>query len=217
MTKYAKDPGLNELAAKLKTLTWIHPIPADEADTLYRDATAPTSSEGAYRSHVSPMPNYVDWAVRMYLGGEQRTLGLAKTKELPYALRFADMAQMYFWKYRVRGAAPPTEQQLNRSLADVESDMVNEPHALALLGEIEGYLLRRGVLKTADQRDADKKKRKSRSIRSMVAIQHAATADWFDGLRGKLDELAKQLEAVREVQRAQLEVLQQIAKMVAAK
>src|ERR1035437_9044186 len=90
--RHAVDPELNLIAKRLGSLTWHTDLDEDEkqgcADTQ-RNPDAP-------KRLVSPMPDYQTWAVRMYIGGAQRTLGLLKAIDLSPVFRFADMVKMHF-------------------------------------------------------------------------------------------------------------------------
>jgi hypothetical protein len=144
--RHAKDPALNTLANQLDLVVWQTELTADEkavCDHLIRDHTAS-------RRLLCPLPDYRTWAVRMYLGGAQRTMGLAKTN-LHGAIRFADMASMHFWKYRIRGACEPGDERLNLSAERAKADLLFEPNALELLTKIEKYLVSLGVLVTAKE------------------------------------------------------------------
>ena len=149
MNRNAKDPDLNVLANELRTLAWVNPLSWEE-EKLLTDCAMTTV--GRVRRHVTLLPGYRDVAVRLHLAQAQRTLGIASIDQLPQALRFADMAMMVFWKYRWRGAAPPTTLQLNRMIKDVEEDMQVEVNALDLLRRIEKYLLEAGIIKAGSER-----------------------------------------------------------------
>jgi hypothetical protein len=64
------------------------------------------------------------------------------------AIRYADMATLYFWKYRIRGAASdvPPEDEFNLSLAQAKADLQNEPELSTILRQTEAYLVQLGRL-----------------------------------------------------------------------
>lgn len=190
MAKYAKDPELNTLANELKSVVWLNPLNASELDHVRHLATVPH----AKRRLVVPLPNFISWGVRLYLGGEQRTLGLVNTANVDSAFRFADMAQQYFWKYRVRGACPPVERDLNFSLARLYADMEKETNALGILQRTERYFLDSGILKSSETRQGEAKVK--RDARVTVAGQarglHQEVMEMLDGVLRGLDKVSKQ-------------------------
>ena len=145
----AKDPGLNELAASLREVVWINPLTAEELLDCQRLAQFNLNEAPIQlaRKLVHPLPGCDNWALRICLGGAQRTLGVmsirgTKSNPEPFEglsvlFRFADMAQQYFWKYKLRGAQPPGDRDLNLGRSRLEADMVNEIHALALHEKME--------------------------------------------------------------------------------
>jgi hypothetical protein len=201
MSTHATDPDLNILARKLKTLEWIHPLDADEIEacvdmTLYQPGLNP--GDGPVlpkRKFVHPMAGATNWAVRLCLGGAQRTLGIVDQRHVEDAFRFADMAQQYFWKYKLRGAAPPTEADFNISKERVDGDMVAEENALALLKAEEEYMLSMGIIKTAADRHAEYRQRKEESrktrVRAMVQVNHMECLERFDALSGQMDTVMR--------------------------
>jgi len=221
----AKDPSLNELAVQLKTLEWITPLDPEELEECKEklivtpDAYAPRGMAIPKRKLVHPMPGAVYWNVRMYLGGEQRTIGICHVRNVENAFRFADMAQQYFWKYRVRAGRPPSRLDLNLSPERVESDMVNETNAVALLKQMEAYLLQIGALQTSEQRYAEKKAK--RELRKRGGLKVAVTAGiadlkvsvgelqegvatWFQQLEDRIAALEKSITSRIDQQDASL-------------
>lgn len=217
MAIYAKDPELNLLANRLKDLEWVNPLSEGEQDQAREVVTTP----GAKRHLVVPLPNLTSWAVRMYLGGEQRTLGLVNSKNIEAGLRFADMAREYFWKYRVRAAAPPEELDLNFSKARLNQDMTEELPALALLEQIEQYLLRIGAIKSAQARREERTKRKMGriSMLNMLKLVEGGLLERLDGMYDRTEArfdaaefenktLRQEVQKLGDIVRAQTELLQ---------
>ena len=207
MNRNAKDPVLNELAAKFKDILWNSPLTADEEDT----ARYLHSDKEARRRLVYPLPNLIHWSARMYLGGMQRTLAVAHGNELANLFRFADMAQEHFWKYRVRGACPPADRDLNYDRARVESDMANEPHAVALLQAMEKHFLDAGILKSSETRHAEERaKRAIRvNIRTEVQILKEEMNEKWTALTSLVEQQSKRIEDLANLQSAQIKSLEQ--------
>ncbi len=210
----AKDPSLNELAVQLKRLEWITPLDPEELEECQEkmavtpDADAPGGIAIPKRRLVHPLPGCVHWNVRMYLGGEQRTLGIVHARNVENAFRFADMAQQYFWKYRVRGR-PPSRLDLNLSPERVEADMANEVNAVNLLRQIEDYLLQIGALQTSEQRHAERRAKKEQRkqgglkatiTRGLLDLQTRANEsdEKFEGIGTWLQQLDDKLTALAE-------------------
>lgn len=215
-TLRASDPTLNQLAVELKTLEWLEPLTVDELNQCHEltvpvaDPAAPGGYYTPKRKLVSPLPGCFAWHVRMYLAGEQRTLGITDHANAWAAFRFADMAQQHFWKYKVRCAHPPTESDLNLSPERMASDMASEPNAISLLRRIEEYLLKAGVLRTSEQRRKEKAEKRARErggLRTMGSINHMEVIERFDGmceLQGATNSSVSAL--VAQVQRLQADV-----------
>ena len=193
MTKYAKDPLLNEMSRKLKTLTWVNPLDETVVEEVHRSLRSP----GTNHRLVSPLPDCRHWNVRIYLGGSLRTIGIVVHQDVPSALRYADMAQEYFWKYRVRGANPPDDRDLNYNRAQLTQDMAQEVHALALLKEIEEYFLTNGILKSSKERhDEEMKKRSLRlNIRTELKLNHGELIESLGGLHETCEGLQRDMKA----------------------
>ena len=208
MHRNAKDPELNTMANELRTLVWLNPMDALEEKNLTENAMG--LGMDRKRRLVTPLPGYRDLAVRLHLGGEQRTVGICSANQMPQALRFADMVQMQFWKYRLRGASPPSEDQLNRWKSLVEADMAGETNAVDLLQRIEKYLLERGVIHSGPDRAKAKKSNHPENLRTLVRGNHLETVEMLGGINHQLGEL-------RDAQKLIVESLQAIARMVTAK
>lgn len=79
------------------------------------------------------------WAVKQYIGGSQRTLGLFRNADEYHATRFADLCIVHFWQYRKTRRAI-TDSDLNYTLEIAESARVG---AQSLLDQIERFLCQR--------------------------------------------------------------------------
>jgi hypothetical protein len=84
------------------------------------------------------------WQVKMYLGGEQRIIG--ETFDCLRAVRFADMALLYFAKYRKRRARPTVDSDLNFGVASATRDTDAVPQAKQILVSLELQLLAKGLI-----------------------------------------------------------------------
>jgi hypothetical protein len=140
------------------------------------------------------LPDYRTWAVRLYLGGAQRTLGLmAGTGDgFSRLLRFADMAKMHFWKYGVRTAHVPGDMELNFSAERANEDLKCEVHALGLLHDIENHLIDTKALLPPTERELARKMArltKPTITRAMTELNHS--------LQARLQEVIEKLTAIQ--------------------
>jgi len=188
----AADPTMNQIARKLTDVKWITTL--DEEETLA--AHEMSVNKEARRKWVYPLPDYQSWAVRLYIGGESRTVGLLirpKMQILSPALRFADMVAMYFWHHRVRGAHEPTDLELNFSVDRAKTDLEMETEAVALLKEIDEHLVSIGALKTSAEMEAMRRDRRSRKHRQRTVA--GTLLDVSDVLSVKIDRVEKSVSA----------------------
>lgn len=182
----SNDPGLSELAARLKTLSW-----ADQLDQAEQDHCRALAMEGARpgekveRQRVAPYPGGTTWQVRMFLGGEQRTLGIVDATNVQAAFRFSDLAASVFWKYRVRRSHPPTADQLNLTPDRLDRDLQAEGEAMSLLRQIEEYLLQSGAIQSPEQRQLARLEQRARNrgaLKQAVQINHMELLERLEGL-----------------------------------
>lgn len=180
MGRKAKDPKLNQLAKELQEHQFV------EVEGL-EDAARERMLATELRCVVQ-MPNFKTWAVRMYIGGLSRCIGY--TDDLTAACRFADMAACRFWKYRVRGACPPVDSDLNFGVAHAKTDCANELQIMHLLDRIENYLRSLGCIDTDNDPVANRRARdERRTVRhDMIAL--------FDDVMIALRDIKKALDVL---------------------
>lgn len=189
MSRYAKDPALTKLANELKSIAFTA-APDLESDTSEKlEHFARGVGDYPFRL-VYSMPNFRTWAVRLFLGGSVRTIGY--TDNLCAACRFADMAALRFWKYKIRGACEPLDANLNFGVAQAKHDSVHETGALVLLDKIENYL--QEYLGDPQQAEVDRKLAKKardarRTVRSDFHELIGQLSDKIDRLEKKIDQL----------------------------
>jgi len=203
----ASDPTLSVIAKRLSTLAWASPLTEEEKLT----AVHCQKDFAAKRHLVVMMPDFKTWAVRMYLAGAQRTLGHCQGDIEP-ALRFADMARMFFWPYRVRGCAEPTDVFLNFSVARAQNDLQYETEARAMLEDTKNHLLKIGALSSSEdreqlRREAREKRAKLRTLRGEILGMHDV---WLNRLGAIESKLEKKLDALERKQGEMLELFNRI-------
>jgi len=190
--RQAKDPALSALAVELKTLRFSDDPALEEV--IHERFVELARSRGEYPFRlVYQMPDFKTWVVRLYLGGSVRTIGFSA--RLTDACRYADMAALRFWKYRVRGASEPVDANLNFDVAQAKHDSEHETDAVWLLDRIENYLQSSGILGDPKLAEIDRQKnRKARDARRTVRSDFHALigqlSDKIDALSRKVDQLS---------------------------
>jgi len=194
MSRSARDPALSQLAVELKT-TKFSDAP-DLEDLVHERFVELARSQGEYPFRlVYRMPDFKTWVIRLYLGGAVRVIGYSA--RLCDACRYADMAALRFWKYRVRGASEPVDANLNFDLAQATHDSVEETDAIWLLDRIENYLQSSGILGDPKLAEIDRQKnRKARDARRTVRSDFHAL---IGQLRDKLEVLDERLKHIEDV------------------
>lgn len=193
MKRKAKDPTLNALGAELKNLPIQHSLEIRERfQELDREYIR---GHGWEFRNVNIMPDQQTWAVRLYLGGEQRRLGVTTCGIT--ACRFADMALMHFWKYRIRGASEPLDTHLNFGVAQAKKDLEELSEHAFLLSKIENHLVISGVL--PDEKTVSA--RYELRTQHRRAVEHRKTArsellERFAIVERTLEQILKRLDGI---------------------
>jgi hypothetical protein len=193
--RWPTDSVLNELAATLKDAPIHQPLDQFEID----HAMASLEAFGKLR-YVSLLPGMRNWAVRYPVGGVPRHFGIVPGSHSAamLAARFADLVQWHFWRFRIRGAHPPAEANLNFSLKRVQSDYDNEKGLFDLLIRIEEHLRTIGLIQPANV--VEEQRKKDRQRREIVRTKHhefifalEAQREAFNALTERIAALEKKL------------------------
>ena len=207
IARSAADPELNLLARGLRDLVWLTTLDQDELN----EAQEMGANVDARRRHVYPLPDYKSWAVRTYLGGANRTIGVYKPRlasEIWPALRFADMAAMYFWQHKVRGAHEPGDMELNFSVDRAKTDLEMEDHAVALLRRIEAHLVEIGAIVSSEEIQHQRTMRKelwrkqrtvSNTVLEVCEVLETAMQRLEKGLSGQMEANTKEIARLNSV------------------
>jgi len=207
IARSAADPELNLLARGLRDLVWLTTLDQDELN----EAQEMGANVDARRRHVYPLPDYKSWAVRTYLGGANRTIGVYKpyrASEIWPALRFADMAAMYFWQHKVRGAHEPSDMELNFSVDRAKTDLEMEDHAVALLRRIEAHLVEIGAIVSSEEMQHQRTMRKelwrkqrtvSNTVLEVCEVLETAMQRLEKGLSGQMEANTKEIARLNSV------------------
>lgn len=143
MTFMEGQSRLTATAKKLATLNFVHPLePAEWAEKTVKRRFSELPHFGCHR--LVAKGDYVTWRLMLSLGGGRRTLGILSSYSLglaPKMFRFADMAKLYFWRYKARRRIEPTDETLNLSLRTARLDLERETAMVALLKELEVIML----------------------------------------------------------------------------
>jgi hypothetical protein len=173
---------------------------ADDLKSITQERFKDLAKGGEYPFRlVYTMPNFKTWAVRIYIGSETRLIGY--TEDLTTACRFADMAQMRFWKYRIRGACEPVQANLNFTVEQAKSDCQREEGAIWLLDKIEKHFKDKGVIADPAVVEAERAaNRKSRDLRRTVRhdymLLHLEVMAALKVISDKLTALCTRLNAI---------------------
>lgn len=113
----------------------------------------------SWRGGLVLFPNG-ELVVRLYCGGKQRIIAKFPLREVVAAARFADMATIYFAKYKRKGmtTAESIEHSpvFNGSFAQAKIDLGREEAAMDLLIQLERYLKSANLLDFDPQNPAPK-------------------------------------------------------------
>lgn len=99
--------------------------------------------EGNLRN-VTMFQDRKTYRVRIYIGGALRLVGI--TKILEDAARFADMATLFFWPYRIRRGHPPGQSCMNFTVEQAQHDLDTNDDARQILEYILDHLIAFGHL-----------------------------------------------------------------------
>lgn len=190
MGRQAKDTTLYALACKLKQPDLFTQFSAlsDEAEDTWKS--------GELRN-VYLMKDAKTFAVKLFIGNAQRIVGY--TINLADACRFADMARWHFAKYRTRDRREPTEVDLNFPVQQVKNDLEHEPKALALLKEIELYLIRIDILNPETPDSPTRVTERRYTVRDDFNTRFDEVDKQFTIIKENIDILARSINAALEL------------------
>lgn len=77
--------------------------------------------------------------VRLCVGGKQHVIGI--TRNGPNAARYADMARLFFWQYRLRDRRLPEDWEFNFGIADTQRALDSNENAVRVLEKIRDHLV----------------------------------------------------------------------------
>lgn len=86
--------------------------------------------------------------VRLCIGGKQHVIGI--TRKGANAARFADMARLFFWPYRLRDKRLPEDSEFNYGLEDTKHALEHNHEAVLVLERIRDHLIRVAKLATTN-------------------------------------------------------------------
>lgn len=129
------DPKLNALARQLDGFTqW----DTGRNDQVYLDKRKASTLRNAYYATQN-----CKWFVKLSLSGKQYILGI--TENGYSAVRFADACLVRFWPYRKRSRSI-LDSDVNFSLSQANSDLVEGTQCRQLVDAIENHLLTIGAI-----------------------------------------------------------------------
>ena len=148
------------------------------------------------------------YAVRLGLGSRQWELGRHHNRSI--AVRFADMAIVYFWKYRPSRLLPPTDADVNITVEQAYQDIANIPEARELLELWAKGLEEKGVIRPPVEILSKYNYNDTRDIiwRNVQALSlgiktlednHTDLQVHFDVLNSQMDALRKTIRSIDRV------------------
>ncbi len=190
MGRHSKDARLTILANELKKLVF----PATK-ELLERHHEMMINTDSTHSCYL--MPNGFTWAVRMHFCGAMRTLGYSDVAI--NAFQFADMAQVFFYKYKQRNAYEPTDEYLNYGLALAKENLATHAEARALLERIEAHFKENGIIPNHEEVRAERimRRRTNESKRNERRTVSGQMVALFKQLEQKLDALEKQIDLLQ--------------------
>ncbi len=192
--KLSADPYLAELAKQLSGITF----PVTDYHTEVLDVLKRGEPGEGMRNVIVMFYGRV-WGVRMFLGGKQRVIG--QTTSLMDALRFADMARMKFWVYRIRHACEPMHSDLNFGTDSVRRDIEEMEPANELLNALEAHFVQTEVFPSAIHTEAQRKealalRNKRRTLCGEVDTLRDGIASEFESQTKAIEKNTSELERV---------------------
>ncbi len=138
--------------------------------------------------------NYQKHYVKMRLHNANRILGQAEGRNRQKAVRFADAALLFFWKYRktLRG---PLNDDFNFGIAQAQEDMAR-PDVLKLLRAVEQALCNQGMVEDS---------RQAQDLASLVPANRRAWKAFCGGFFSILDQLPAEYKTRIELTREAFE------------
>lgn len=107
------------------------------------------------------------WQVKLFLGKQQRLLGYSHNKFR--AIRFADMALVYFLPYRKQRNRPMFDTDLNLGMDSAKRDLDSIPGAVNILSHWRSALMAKGLIEP-QARLFDEASHDATSIRKALAL-----------------------------------------------
>lgn len=192
MSKTAKDVELSKLAKLLRD------VPFKDEGGQIAALFAEIERDDAKRiRNAYLLQDGKTWGVKIHLAGAYRYLGY--TPSGVNAARFADMATLRFWSWRLRGLPEPSDRDFTFSRAQVEFDSRNETYAGILLDDIERHFKAVGVIVELSSDLAERKRLRAerdrrRTVRGDVLAMHEETMAALGSIARGMTEILKQLK-----------------------
>lgn len=181
------DPALAMIAAKFAKLD-----PFPDEDNIFKDRMIDLPEW----KNLHIYPNRSTFiAARFRFGGKYRIFAYSPFSRAADIARFADMVTLRFWKYKLRGACPPTDSDMNFSVKQAEDDLIDFEDAVSLIDEIEDHMVIIGVftqLRNVSEEKTAGAAEKRRTARGEFLACHRSLITiletYFEDLNQKLDK-----------------------------
>src|ERR1035437_4293816 len=203
----AADPVMNLIASRLKVATWQFDLTTDEENVCLEFEHDPALPKRL----ITLMRDYKTWVIRVGIAGANRAVGYysnAKSGHLSPAFRYADMVNMYFWKYKLRDAYEPADGDLNISAERAKNDLIHETEVVQIIKDIEAHLISIGAIVAPTEMTRQLlEKNKGRWAKPTLK---GSMADAAEVLRVSLARMTEGLAALKEETRARFDRLEQL-------
>lgn len=203
------------IAERLDVVEFVNPITPEERPVL----DAHWCNGGRLKS-APLLPGTNIWYIQVFLGGKLRTLGKIKNKRghagIEKAARFADMARVFFWKYKVMGSLEPQPGDLNISRNRAEKDLMDEVQMRQILEACETHLLEKKVIQPPEVARQRENITRAAAVKNIDLMAKLATLEThgdvkFNELQQRLDKVVDLLSESRNEQKLIIQILQLIA------
>lgn len=172
---------LSGLAWEFGRRKFAHPLTPERRKLLF---------DHSVRNHGIATRNYSLLSVRLYLAGALRDIAVYRGPgALDHVRRFADMALLYFKRYRVRGRVI----HYNIDEESAKNDLANEPEMVQYLEEVERLLIQFHRLRLPSD---DEERIGKESLRVSMAKLYATVSKLDD----KINELENKVSFLLGVQ-----------------
>lgn len=136
--------------------------------------------------------------VRLCIGGKQHVIGV--TRNGPNAARYADMARLFFWPYRLRDKRLPEDSEFNYGLEATQREIDCNDNAVRVLEKIRDHLIYVSKLAVTDAESESKRANRKdlretrRTVRGELLFIHKESTERAESLEATLKGFESKLD-----------------------